>query len=121
CYHWNVKGLQFVELHMLFEKQYNDLIEAIDLVAERIRQVGFAVPAGLKIFSQNTKLQDGDYKKTIEGMIADLEEDHRTIYSNMEDMIKMIGDKDEATKDILIERLRAHGKQIWFLESLLTR
>lgn len=121
CYHWNVKGLQFTELHILFEKQYDDLIEAIDLIAERIRQLGFPVPAGLKIFAQNTKLKDADYKKTVEGMMADLETDHRAILSTMNDIIKIIGDHDEATKDILIERLRAHGKHIWFLESLLSK
>src|SRR5690349_6729748 len=33
-FHWNVKGESFMELHLLFEKQYNELEEAIDEIAE---------------------------------------------------------------------------------------
>ena len=39
-FHWNVCGESFMELHKLFEQQYKDLEEIIDLVAERISKLG---------------------------------------------------------------------------------
>ena len=37
-FHWNVSGESFMELHLLFEKQYTELEESIDEVAERINK-----------------------------------------------------------------------------------
>ena len=44
-YHWNVVGLQFHDLHKLFEAQYEELDDYVDDVAERIRAVGRPHPA----------------------------------------------------------------------------
>ena len=44
-YHWNVTGYRFQPLHSMFEEQYENLFEAVDLLAERIRALGFLVPA----------------------------------------------------------------------------
>ena len=40
-FHWNVTGPQFRTLHLMFEEQYNELWLATDLIAERIRALGF--------------------------------------------------------------------------------
>ncbi len=47
-YHWNITGPQFQPLHALIEKQYDQLAEAIDDTAERIRQYGAFAPGTLK-------------------------------------------------------------------------
>lgn len=44
-FHWNVTGPMFQTLHLLFETQYNELALAVDLIAERIRALGFPAPA----------------------------------------------------------------------------
>ena len=43
-FHWNVKGPMFQTLHLMFETQYNELALAVDLIAERIRALGFPAP-----------------------------------------------------------------------------
>jgi len=43
-FHWNLTGHRFHTLHELFEKQYRELVEAIDETAERIRMVGGISP-----------------------------------------------------------------------------
>ena len=43
-FHWNVKGPMFNTLHLMFMDQYNELWLATDLIAERIRSLGFAAP-----------------------------------------------------------------------------
>ena len=46
-YHWNVRGPHFYSLHKMFEEQYHELAEAIDVLAERIRCLGFYTPGTL--------------------------------------------------------------------------
>ena len=43
-FHWNVTGPMFSTLHLMFEAQYNELWLANDLIAERIRSLGFPAP-----------------------------------------------------------------------------
>ena len=44
-YHWNVTGPMFRSLHLMFEEEYIELREAVDLIAERIRALGYPAPA----------------------------------------------------------------------------
>ena len=57
-FHWNVKGSHFLTLHRLFDEQAKELIVAIDLIAERIRALGFAVPATFSELSQATTVKE---------------------------------------------------------------
>ena len=43
-FHWNVKGPMFQTLHLMFETQYTELALAVDMIAERIRALGFPAP-----------------------------------------------------------------------------
>ena len=47
-FHWNVTGPMFQTLHLMFETQYNELVLAVDLVAERIRALGLPAPGTYK-------------------------------------------------------------------------
>ena len=49
-FHWNVTGAEFAELHKMFEEQYTELAAAIDLIAERIRALGYASPGSFSEF-----------------------------------------------------------------------
>ncbi len=51
-FHWNVTGPMFQTLHLMFEVQYNELALAVDLVAERIRALGFPAPATYADFAR---------------------------------------------------------------------
>src|SRR5882724_13259566 len=57
-YHWNVKGAHFHDLHLLFEKQYEQLDETIDEVAEFIRGLGGHAPGTLAEFLKTTRLSE---------------------------------------------------------------
>ena len=40
-FHWNVKGPHFFALHLMFEKQYEEMAAAADEIAERVAALGF--------------------------------------------------------------------------------
>src|SRR5436190_9646536 len=59
-YHWNVTGPMFQTLHLMFEQQYTELATAVDLIAERIRAVGFPAPGSYAVFSRLTSIKEED-------------------------------------------------------------
>lgn len=56
-YHWNVTGPLFDSLHLMFERQYTELAEAVDLIAERIRALGIFAPGSFKEFLEITEIR----------------------------------------------------------------
>src|SRR6201994_1941350 len=57
-FHWNVTGPLFESLHKMFEAQYIELADAVDLVAERIRTLGEPAPATYEIFKKLTVIKE---------------------------------------------------------------
>jgi starvation-inducible DNA-binding protein len=51
-FHWNVTGPMFETLHLMFERQYNELWASVDEIAERIRALGFPAPGTYAEFSK---------------------------------------------------------------------
>ena len=57
-YHWNVTGPMFQTLHLMFEGQYTELALAVDLIAERIRALGFPAPGSYRDFVKLASIQE---------------------------------------------------------------
>jgi starvation-inducible DNA-binding protein len=87
-FHWNVSGNSFMELHKLFEGQYDKLEESIDEIAERISKLGAKTPGTMQEFLQLTSLKEspGKYPAQKE-MIKELQQDHETIIKQLRDHI----------------------------------
>src|SRR6476660_10340122 len=79
-YHWNVVGEHVRELHKVLEEQYEQLDEAIDLVAERSRKLGALSLGTLAEFLDHASLkeQPGDYPDSFT-MLANLCGDHEAV------------------------------------------
>ena len=120
-YHWNVTcKFSFRALHKLFEEQYEELAEAVDEIAERIRQLGSKAPASFSEYSKLTQINEGDVDNNAEQMLQDLIIDQKKLIDILNRGIQISYDaKDEGTADLLIDRLKVHDKNKWFLESSL--
>src|SRR3954453_14935587 len=79
-YHWNVMGPRFHDLHLFFEKQYEQLDEIMDEVAENARQFGGFALGTVAEYAQTSRLKEspGEHPSEDE-MIANLLKDHETI------------------------------------------
>ena len=117
-YHWNVEGKDFFSLHQLFEQQYKDLFDAVDLVAERIRALGSKAYGSFGKFSKISEVKDGDENLSAKEMIQDLLADNKKVVKILNDLVEING-KDEATLTIISDRVEIHEKNAWMLESLL--
>lgn len=119
-YHWNVTGPNFESLHLLLEAQYKELAEAIDLIAERIRALGAKTPASFSIFNQAKTIPDGDESGTSPQMVKALADDQVLIINTLKQTLSSAqAIKDEVSINILVDRIQAHEKNHWMLESSL--
>ena len=71
-YHWNVTGPMFQTLHLMFETHYNELALAVDLVAERIRALGFSAPGTYRQFGELSSIAEDDGVPKADDMIRRL-------------------------------------------------
>lgn len=117
-FHWNVTGPAFSELHLLFEKQYQDLALAVDELAERVRAIGMFAPASFIQFSELSEIEEATEVPAAEEMIATLTEDNELVVRRMRHALDVADSMDDAeTGDILIKRMQVHGKNAWMLRS----
>jgi len=119
-YHWNVTGPMFQTLHLMFETQYNELWTAVDLVAERIRSLGYPAPGTYKQFANLTSIEGEEGVPEATQMIRDLVKGHERVAKTAREVFPS-ADKvsDESTTDLLTQRLQIHEKTAWMLRSLL--
>ena len=119
-FHWNVTGTDFGQLHLLFEKQYTDLFEAIDEIAERISALGFDVDGSFSSFSQLTKVHEDRGVLTAKEMVEHLISAHEVTLSHGRIVMDLAErEKDGATVDMIGKRLGVHEKFVWMLRSSL--
>jgi len=119
-FHWNVTGPMFQTLHLMFETQYTELALAVDVIAERIRALGVQAPGSYAAYTRLSSIKDSDVVPSAQDMIRDLVlgqeavvRTARKIYAAAEKA------SDEATADLLTQRIQLHEKTAWMLRSLL--
>lgn len=119
-FHWNVTGRDFYSLHKLFEEQYEQLSEATDLLAERIRALKAKAPGSLAEFLKLASLNESGNDLDAVSQVKQLLSDHETLAANIEKLFAIAeADGDEVTLDMLIERKTEHDKTAWMLRSTI--
>jgi starvation-inducible DNA-binding protein len=119
--HWNVKGRDFYQLHLLFDEIASKVEEFIDTIAERITTLGGKSMGTARIAANQSELPEYPFDVS-DGMdhITALA-DRLAIYAkslrlNIE-KTNDLGDMD--TNDLFVEISRAIDKRLWFLEAHL--
>lgn len=119
-FHWNVTGPMFQTLHLMFETQYTELATAVDLIAERIRALGVHAPGSYREFGKLTSIQEADGIPHAKDMIRQLLEGNEAVSRTARAAIEVSDQaSDEATTDLLTQRLQLHEKTAWMLRALL--
>lgn len=121
-FHWNVTGDSFMELHKLFEDQYNQLATAVDEIAERIGKLGSPAIGTMKEFLEITTVKEspGKYPSQKE-MIKELLHDHEATIGKLRKNIDDIDSKykDVGTSDFLTQLIQEHETIAWTLRRYL--
>lgn len=119
-FHWNVTGPMFQTLHLMFMTQYNELWTATDLIAERIRALGFPAPGTYSAFGKLTSIKEVDGVPKAQEMIRLLVEGNEAVARTARSVFPIVEKaNDQPTADLLTQRMQVHEKTAWMLRSLL--
>lgn len=119
-FHWNVTGPMFQTLHVMFETQYTELALAVDLIAERIRSLGHPAPGTYGDYQRLTSIPEITGVPKAQDMIRQLVEGQETVVRTARAAFPAAERAgDEATADLLTQRIQLHEKTAWMLRSLL--
>jgi starvation-inducible DNA-binding protein len=117
-FHWNVTGVRFRELHLMFEEQYMELAIAVDDIAERIRTLDVAAPGTYKEFSRLSSIDEVDGVPHATEMIEALLVGHEKTIQTARDVLKVAHQlDDESTASLVSDRMRVHEKTSWMLRA----
>jgi starvation-inducible DNA-binding protein len=117
--HWNVKGPHFIGLHELFDKIAEDVENYVDLIAERIVQLGGIAEGTVRVAAARSRLDE--YPLAIADGTAHIEAVARAL-STFGREARMTIDETQAlddadTADLFTEVSRAIDKWLWFVEA----
>lgn len=121
AFHWNVEGPMFNTLHQMFMVQYTELWNALDAIAERIRSLGFPAPGTYTELGKLTSIEESPGQPEAMKMVELLVRGHEAVARTARAVFPAAEEaSDEATADLLTQRLQVHEKTAWMLRSLLS-
>lgn len=121
--HWNVKGLEFISLHKLFDEIAEQVEEQVDIIAERITALGGTALGTIQEANKNTALRVYptdifSAKDHIEHLAHNFAIFGELSRNNI-DQAEELGDM--GTNDLYIELVRMLDKNLWFIEAHLQK
>lgn len=119
-FHWNVTGPQFNSLHNMFMTQYTEQWNALDIIAERIRALGFPAPGTYKEFVKLASVKEVEGVPKATDMVRHLVAAQEATARTARKLFPIVNEaNDQPTADVLTQRIDIHEKTAWMLRSLL--
>ncbi|MBB1437791.1 DNA starvation/stationary phase protection protein [Shewanella sp. SG41-4] len=117
-FHWNVTGVHFRELHLMFEEHYTELAVAVDDIAERIRTLDVAAPGTYKEFARLSSIKEVEGVPSSADMVDLLTKGHEQVVKTSRQVLKLAqAADDESTASLVSDRMRIHEKTAWMLRA----
>src|SRR5262244_4093399 len=117
-HHWQVAGHTFYQLHLLFDKHYNEQNELVDTIAERIQSLGAISLAMAADVSETTIIpRPPRGREEVPVQISRLLEAHEIVLKEARTMAKQAADAgDDGTNDLIVsDVIRTNELQVWFV------
>jgi starvation-inducible DNA-binding protein len=117
--HWNVKGPHFIALHHLFDEVYHAIVGHVDLLAERVVQLGGVAAGTVRLAAEHSTLTEyprdavggTEHVNALASALAEFGAHMRETNS------AVVGLRDEDTADICTEISRSVDKNLWMVEA----
>lgn len=123
-HHWQVSGHTFYQLHLLFDKHYEEQVELVDGVAERVQMLGgVSLAMAPDVAEMTTISRPPKGREEVPVQISRLLEAHEIILKQARRAAERAGELgDEGTNDLLIsDVVRTNEMQVWFLSEHLVK
>jgi starvation-inducible DNA-binding protein len=120
--HWQVAGPTFYQLHLLFDKHYEEQAELVDTIAERIQLLGAVSVAMAHDVAETTRIERPPRgREEVPVQISRLLDAHQLIIGHCRELAKRADELEDAgTNDVVVsDVLRRNELQVWFLSEHL--
>jgi len=119
-FHWNVTGPMFNTLHQMFMQQYTEQWSALDLIAERIRALGFPAPGTYRNFAALASIKEVESVPKALEMVEHLVDAQEATARTARSLFPAVeAANDQPTADLLTQRMDVHEKTAWMLRTML--
>src|SRR4029077_660606 len=121
-HHWQVAGKTFYQLHLLFDKHYDEQVELVDQIAERIQLLGGLSYAMAADVAENTNIpRVPKGREEVPVQISRLLTAHEIVLQGARAGAKKASEmEDEGTNDLFVsDVIRINEMQVWFLSEHL--
>ena len=120
-YHWNVEGMFFQPLHVLFSDIYNEVWPQLDRIAEHIRAMDSYAPGTMTMFNELSSIRDENFN-LLNGkeMCSRLLDSNAVVLNSVKDCLDAaVKEGNEALANLMSERQEAHQKHAWQLRATI--
>jgi starvation-inducible DNA-binding protein len=120
-FHWHVTGPHFREYHLMFDEQAAELLATTDLVAERVRKLGYRTLTSIGNIASVQNISDSDSEGVVaEDMLRELLGDQHKLVDSLKSLKQLADDAgDNATDGLLDDWTDQAEQRAWFLQQTL--
>lgn len=117
--HWNLKGMHFIQLHLLFDSVADHLLEQTDTIAERITTLGGVAHGTVRETAAKSTLNEADLSASDAASMLKFLVHNAAHHANaVRTAVQESGDLGDAiTADLFTQLARELDKDLWFLEA----
>ncbi len=121
-FHWNVKGADFFDLHEKFELQYNESLNHIDAIAERIRIFGEAPYSTLKKYLEVSEIKETSSQIESDLMVREMLNDYTILLKYMQAVVEVSSKRgDSGTESMIKSYINSIEKHHWMFSAFLAK
>jgi starvation-inducible DNA-binding protein len=120
--HWQVSGPTFYQLHLLFDKHFNEQSELIDAIAERVQSLGGVSIAMAADVAETTRIERPPRgREEAPVQVSRLLDGHQIVIGHVRKLARRASELgDDGTNDLLVSQvLRTNELQVWFISEHL--
>ena len=121
-FHWNVRGNRFFVLHAKFEELYNDAIEKVDEIAERILTLGGVPLHSYAAYTKEATLKAKENVTDGDACLRAVVEDVQVLLKQEREILSVAAEiGDDGTQDVFSSYVSSQEKLLWMLDAYLNQ
>lgn len=117
-YHWNIKGINFFSLHEKFEEYYDNLVEKVDEIAERILTLGHTPVHAFSEYLTQSRIKEHKNAISAKDCLQGALNGFKTLLVQQREILATTADSDdEGTASLMSDYIKEQEKIIWMLSA----
>ncbi len=119
-FHWNIKGVNFFQLHAKFEELYTTALTRIDEIAERILTLGYTPLHSFSDYIKNSSITEAHNLTSDRDTVGTTIENITLLIQLEREILKLADESDdEGTEGLISTDLNENEKTFWMLNAFL--